>query len=208
MAEQARQWAERPLISVILPVYNPEESWLRAALDSVRSQAYDRWELCVADDASFRPHVARLLHRYQAEDPRVKVAFRTENGGIAAASNTALELATGDYVALLDHDDVMRPHALFRAAEYIHSHPDADIVYSDEDKILVNGKRGQVFFKPDWSPDGLLAQNWSWRSGPSGGDTTGARTTTSCSAPRSALATSATSPMSSTHGGRCPARLP
>jgi GT2 family glycosyltransferase len=160
MAEQARQWAERPLISVILPVYNPEESWLRAALDSVRSQAYDRWELCVADDASFRPHVARLLHRYQAEDPRVKVAFRTQNGGIAAGSNTALELATGEYVALLDHDDVMRPHALFRAAEYIRTHPDTDVIYSDEDKILVNGKRGQVFFKPDWSPDGLLAQNY------------------------------------------------
>ena len=160
MAEEARRCTDRPLISVILPVFNPEESWLRAALDSVRAQAYDRWELCVADDASFRPHVAKLLRALAAEDPRVKVTFRTENGGIAVASNSALELATGEYVALLDHDDVLRPHALFRAVEYVREHPDTDIVYSDEDKILVDGRRGQVFFKPDWSPDGLLAQNY------------------------------------------------
>jgi len=160
MAEESRRWPDRPLISVIMPVFNPEPSWLRAAVDSVRSQAYDRWELCVADDASFRPHVAELLRRYAAEDPRVKVVYRKENGGIAAASNSALELAEGEFVALLDHDDVLRPHALFRAAAYIRDHPDTDIVYSDEDKILVNGSRGQPFFKPDWSPDGLLAQNY------------------------------------------------
>jgi GT2 family glycosyltransferase len=160
MAEESRQWPERPLISVILPVFNPEESWLRAALDSVRAQAYDRWELCVADDASFRPHVAELLHRYEAEDARVKVAYRKENGGIAVASNAALDLANGEFIALLDHDDVLRPHALLRTTEYILEHPDVDVVYSDEDKILVDGSRGQPFFKPDWSPDGLLAQNY------------------------------------------------
>jgi GT2 family glycosyltransferase len=160
MAEEARRWQDRPLISVVLPVYNPEASCLRAALESVLSQAYDRWELCVADDASSQPHVAALLHEYEARDPRVKVVYRKENGGIAVASNAALDLAGGDFIALLDHDDVLRPHALIRAAEYIREHPDTDVVYSDEDKILIDGSRGQPFFKPDWSPDGLLAQNY------------------------------------------------
>ncbi len=104
--------------------------------------------------------MSAMLHKYAAEEPRIKVVRRSQNGGIAVASNAALELGEGDFVALLDHDDVLRPHALFCAVEYLRGHGDADIVYSDEDKILVDGRRGQPFFKPDWSPDGLLAQNY------------------------------------------------
>ncbi|MDX2243535.1 MAG: glycosyltransferase [Leptolyngbyaceae cyanobacterium bins.302] len=151
--QQIAQWTVRPKFSVIVPVYNVEEEWLRRAIDSVRNQIYPDWELCLADDASPAPHIQPLLTRYSKQDPRIKVVFRAENGNIAAASNSALELATGDYIALLDHDDELAIDALFETAKLINQHPDADFIYSDEDKIDINGKRSDPFFKPDWSPD-------------------------------------------------------
>lgn len=160
MRSEAAAWDDAPRISVILPVYSPERSWLEEAIASVRDQAYPKWELCVADDASPKPHVREVLDRIAGSDPRVKVIYRTHNGGISAATNTALELATGEFVLFLDHDDVLRPHAMFLAVSYIRDHPGTDIVYSDEDLILVNGQRGRPFFKPDWSPAWLLSQNY------------------------------------------------
>ena len=158
IAELSESLPYRPLISVLMPVYNVDEVWLRLAVESVFRQLYTRWELCVADDRSTRPHVRRVLEEYAARDPRVRVTFREENGHISRASNTALATARGEFVALLDHDDELAEHALYVVAAELNAHPEADLVYSDED-ILEDGARIQPFFKPDWSPDLLLSLN-------------------------------------------------
>ncbi len=147
------QWTHQPTFSVLLPVYNVEAKWLEKAIESVRAQTYPHWELCIADDASPKAHIKAILDRYSQQDSRIKVILRSQNGNIAAASNSALELATGDYIALLDHDDELAPHALYENAKLINQHPDADFIYSDEDKIDAQGQRSDPFFKPDWSPD-------------------------------------------------------
>jgi GT2 family glycosyltransferase len=149
-----------PLISVLLPTYETEEAMLRACLDSVLAQSYPHWELCVVDDASQAPHVSRLLRQYAEREPRIRVRFREVNGHICAASNDALGLARGEYVALLDHDDLLPRHALLHVAEAIQAHPDAVLLYGDEDKIGPDGTRRDPHFKPDWDPDLLLGQNY------------------------------------------------
>jgi glycosyltransferase involved in cell wall biosynthesis len=151
---------QRPLISVIMPVYNTPEKWLVRAIESVRRQLYDNWELCIADDASKEPHVRAVLTRYQKKDARIKVVFRETNGHISATSNDALALAQGEFIALLDHDDEIRPHALACVALEIEAHPKADLIYSDEDKIDENGHRYDHYFKPDWNPDLFNVQNY------------------------------------------------
>ena len=158
--QQLSRLQRRPLISVLMPVYNTPEKWLVRAIESVRRQLYDKWELCIADDASTQPHVRKVLERYQKKDPRIKVVGRETNGHISAASNSALALAHGEFVALLDHDDELRPHALACVALELDAHPDADLVYSDEDKIDENGHRYDQYFKPDWNPDLFLVQNY------------------------------------------------
>jgi glycosyltransferase involved in cell wall biosynthesis len=150
----------RPLISVLLPVYNPPERWLARAIASVRAQLYDNWELCIADDASTATHVRPLLELAAREDARLKVVFRPQNGHISAASNSALELATGEFTALLDHDDELTPHALAEVALTLAAQPDVDLIYSDEDKIDEEGRRFAPYFKPDFLPDLFLGQNY------------------------------------------------
>jgi glycosyltransferase involved in cell wall biosynthesis len=153
--------AAKPLISVLMPVYNTPETLLDDAIASVATQIYDNWELCIADDASTAPWVRPTLERWMMRDPRIKVNFRSENGHIAAATNSAFELATGEFVALLDHDDILRPHALAEVAFALDRNPDAEIIYSDEDKIEEDGRRRfDPFFKPDWNPDLFLSQNY------------------------------------------------
>ncbi|MBI4567939.1 MAG: glycosyltransferase family 2 protein, partial [Planctomycetes bacterium] len=157
-AERAvASWGEAPLISILFPVYNCPEEYLDAALRSVRAQVYPRWQLCVADDASTHPHVRRVLERHAHEEPRVEIAWRRENGNISAASNTALEMARGEYAALLDNDDLLEPDALLEMARAARAHADTDMLYSDEDKIDEAGRRYLPFFKPDWSPDYFLS---------------------------------------------------
>ncbi len=150
----------QPLISIIMPVFNTPEAYLTKAIDSVRAQTYERWELCIADDASSAPHVRALLNRYTDQDKRIKIAFRTTNGHIAAASNTALTLATGEYIALLDHDDELRPHALTEVVKAINQNPDLQLIYSDEDKLDSAGNRFDPYFKPDWMPELLIGHNY------------------------------------------------
>jgi len=150
----------KPLISVLVPVHNPRIEWLRECLDSVLAQIYPHWELCIADDASTDPEVAAVLAAYADQDQRVRVLYRPRNGHICAASNSALTLVRGEYVALLDHDDCLSPYALFRVAEALHRHPDAGLLYSDEDKLNEQGERFDPHFKPQWNPDLLLAQNY------------------------------------------------
>lgn len=148
-------WPGHPVISLLVPVYNPRPEHLAACIASVRQQVYPHWELCLADDASTDPAVRRTLMAAQASDARIKVAFRPTNGHIAACTNSALDLATGPFVALLDNDDILSPDALFEVARAA-VEQNADWIYSDEDKITDAGVRFDPFFKPDWSPELLL----------------------------------------------------
>jgi O-antigen biosynthesis protein len=158
---EALEPEQRPLISVIMPVFNPAEPWLRQAIESVRDQYYPNWELCIADDASTEPHVAAVLESYAEKDTRIKVVTRPENGHISAASNSALALATGDYGALLDHDDSLAPHALAEVVYALSKNPELQFIYTDEDKIDEGGYRSDPYFKPDWNPDLLRGQNYT-----------------------------------------------
>jgi glycosyltransferase involved in cell wall biosynthesis len=157
---QVSALTQRPTISVIMPVYNPPVDMLRAAIESVRVQLYDAWELCIADDCSTDTDVRQLLSEYDASDDRIKVICREENGHISAASNSALSLVRGEWVALLDHDDILAPHALGLFALAMADHPEAGVIYSDEDKLDENGKRRDPFFKPKFDPLLLLGQNF------------------------------------------------
>ncbi|MGH7723760.1 MAG: glycosyltransferase [Candidatus Dormibacteria bacterium] len=160
MRQDSRLWSARPLISIIMPTFDPEIDWMRAAVASVTEQTYESWELCIADDASTKPEVRGLLDQLAQTDARIKVVRRQQNGGIAAASSSALRLASGDFVALLDHDDILSPHALHRVVEHLHDEPGTDVLYSDEDIVFADGRRGGPHFKPDWSPDLLLSVNY------------------------------------------------
>ncbi len=151
--------ARHPKISIVMPVYDPPLDFLDQAIWSVRRQLYPEWELCIADDASKNQAVRDLLARHAAEDSRIKVAYRSENGHISQASNSAAELATGEFVALLDNDDLLPPQALFYIADAILQHPDAGLIYSDEDKIDSAGHRRSPYFKPRWNPDLFLSHN-------------------------------------------------
>jgi glycosyltransferase involved in cell wall biosynthesis len=165
MRETLKLMPFQPLISVIVPTYNTPETFLREAIDSVINQLYPNWELCIADDASSEPHVREILEEYSAKDQRIKVVFRTENGHISRCSNSALELATGEYISLLDHDDLMRPEALYEVIFLLNRHPEADMIYSDEDKIDEIGNRCHPFFKPDWCPDSFLSRMYTCHLG-------------------------------------------
>ncbi|MBC8010628.1 MAG: glycosyltransferase family 2 protein [Burkholderiales bacterium] len=149
-----------PLISVLVPVYNPEPRWLQAMIESVLDQNYPRWELCLADDASTNPAIPALLAAAAATDPRIKSIRRPVNGHISAATNSALALASGDYVTFVDQDDLLAPNALAEIARAILKHPDANILYSDEDKLDVHGRPYEPHFKSSWNPDLLLSQNY------------------------------------------------
>nr|WP_321936490.1 glycosyltransferase family 2 protein [Paraburkholderia sp. J8-2] len=157
--QRIAQLEKSPLISVVMPVYNPKPEWLSEAIESVRNQLYPNWELCIADDVSPNPAIRSLLERYARDDQRIKVVFREENGHISAASNSALGLATGEWVALLDHDDLLPEHALYCVADAIHDNPAAQLIYSDEDKIDESGRRRDPYFKCAWNPDLFYSHN-------------------------------------------------
>jgi GT2 family glycosyltransferase len=158
MAEIARI-THPPLLSVLMPVFNPSPRHLLAAIHSVRDQFYPWWELCIGDDASTDPAVIETLRDAAATDHRIKLVRRERNGHISAASNSALTVATGSFVVLLDHDDVLPPHALHEVAARIAAQPNVDIIYSDEDHIDDEGHRSHPYFKPDWNPELILGQN-------------------------------------------------
>lgn len=153
------EFSRRPLISIVLPVYNVEEKWLRLCIESVFRQLYENWELCIADDCSPAPHVRKVLAEYARKDRRVKLVFRDVNGHISAASNSALSLAAGEFAALLDHDDELAEEALYFVAAEINDFPDAELIYTDEDMITDRGERYEPKFKPDWSPDFFYSLN-------------------------------------------------
>jgi O-antigen biosynthesis protein len=150
-----------PRFSIITPVFETPASILREMLKSVRHQSFDDWELCLVDDASSSPTVRETIERAQRRDPRIRVKYRGENGGIVAASNDALGMASGEFVALLDHDDKLHPDALSLVDEAIRGNPEADYVYTDEDKIDARGRHAGPFLKPDWSPERMRTQMYT-----------------------------------------------
>lgn len=161
MVENIESWTWTPTVSIVMPVYNVHPKWLLRAVDSVREQVYPYWELCMVDDASTAPATVKYLSELEAErDPRIRVLIRAQNGGISAATNDGLKMAQGEFIALMDNDDELAEQALYRIVDELQREPDADILYSDEDKIDEQGKRFAPFFKPEWSPTLLLGMNY------------------------------------------------
>lgn len=164
--EQVRLQAEMaalanpPLISIIMPVCDPPDRWLQQAIDSVRRQSYPHWELCIADDASTSEAIRKLLRAAAAADARIRLVFRPSRGHICAATRSALDLARGEFITFLDHDDELAPEALAYVACEIGRHPETDLLYSDEDLIGTDGQRYNPYFKPDWNPELLRSQNY------------------------------------------------
>ncbi len=151
LREQSRSFEYRPLVSILTPTFNPDEKFLTEAVESVIAQAYENWELILIDDGSSKSDARALLERLPHRDGRIQIGFQ-DHGGISSALNAALSRASGDWIALLDHDDVLEPDALFRALELLQTDREADVIYSDEDKI-VEGTFAAPLLKPDWSPE-------------------------------------------------------
>src|SRR5436190_67421 len=151
LREQLRTFAYRPLISILTPTFNANQRFLTDAVESVIAQTYENWELILIDDGSSDTRVRGLLEKLGQGDARIQTGFQ-DHSGISSALNTGLARACGDWIALLDHDDLLEPDALFRAIEFMQNDREADVIYSDEDKI-VDGKLAAPLLKPDWSPE-------------------------------------------------------
>ena len=159
ISQHLRDMKERPLISIVVPTYDTRETDLRSMVLSVKRQLYPNWELCIADDNSKLPHVRKILYEFSRYDGRIKVIERSFNGGIAAATNSAIGITAGDYLAFLDHDDLLHETALYEVVAEINKHPNADLIFSDSDEIDEHDKRSNPYFKLGWNYEVLLAQN-------------------------------------------------
>ena len=151
LREQSRTFSYRPLVSILTPTFNPNDEFLTGAIESVIAQAYENWELILIDDGSGASSARALLKNLGRRDARIQIGIQ-EHGGISSALNTGLTRGRGDWIALLDHDDLLESDALFRAIELMQNDREADVIYSDEDKI-VDGKLAAPLLKPDWSPE-------------------------------------------------------
>ncbi len=160
VAQQLPSLDVRPLISLITPTYAADPKWLQACVDSVLAQSYPHWELCIVEDGTPNPETVRFVESLAQRDPRIRVRINRRNQGIAVATNDALAMATGDYVAFLDHDDTIAPHALGEVVLHLARHPETDVLFTDEDRLDGKGQRVLPFFKPGWSPDLLRAVNY------------------------------------------------
>ena len=153
----SRELSYKPIISVLTPVFDTPLDVLNQAISSVRNQSYPYWELCLVNDGSRQSSIAELLDAVAITDDRIRVNHRPHNGGIVAASNDALRMAAGEFIALLDHDDLIEPDALYAIVRLLNDYTDADMIYSDEDRISLEGVRSHPYFKPDWSPEFFLS---------------------------------------------------
>ena len=164
--ELSGQFSRKPTISIITPVYNPDPAVLRDTINSVMTQTYPYWQLCLADGGSTLDGVVGTLDEYAQKDARISIKHLSENLGISGNSNAALSMASGEYIALMDHDDLLAPDMLYEVVKVINQKPDVEIIYFDEDKISADGRtRLDPFFKPSaWSPDLLLSTNYLMHS--------------------------------------------
>jgi GT2 family glycosyltransferase len=160
MRRQLETFTYKPLISIVIPVYNTEKVWLCRAIESLQTQLYPRWEMCLVNDASTETHIASILNGYAVSDPRIRVKHLDQRLGITGASREALGMARGEFVGFLDHDDELTPDALLEVTSWLNRNPELDLLYCDEDKLTPSGARIDPFFKPDWSPDLLLSMNY------------------------------------------------
>lgn len=151
---------QQPLISLVMPVHNTVEEDLIRAIESVVSQIYSNWELCICDDASTASHVRAVLQRYEENNPKIRISYMKTNGHISNCTNEAIGMATGKYIAFFDHDDQLSPHALLRLVEYIEKSPHALVFYSDEDKIDTAGNRFDPYFKSGFNLGLLRSHNY------------------------------------------------
>ena len=158
--ETQKDFSVNPKISIVIPVYNIKREWLKACIDSVLRQRYKKWELCIVDDASTQKQTKKVLKSIMKnKDERIKIKFLRKNKGIAGATNEAIRLSTGEFVAFLDNDDEISKDALFEVVKAINE-KECDVIYSDEDELTLKGKRTKAFYKPSYSPDRLLSQNY------------------------------------------------
>lgn len=155
-AQAVSRLAYRPTFTIITPVHDTPPAWLHACVGSVRHQIYPYWELCLVDDGSASADTHRALDAYENTDARIRILRLPTSGHICAASNAGLDLATGEFVAFLDHDDELSPDALYEVASLLNQQPDLDFIYSDEDKIDEAGAHSEPYYKPDWAPEHFL----------------------------------------------------
>ena len=155
-----KKFKYNPLISVIIPSYNVSRKLLSECLDSILNQSYDNFEICIADDNSSLQETIDTLHEYESRDSRIKVVYREENGMISKASNSAIGIASGEYIVLVDNDDVIEKDALYYIVEALNNDKTIDMIYTDEDKIDFKGKLMEPHFKPDYSPDTFMGVNY------------------------------------------------
>jgi glycosyltransferase involved in cell wall biosynthesis len=160
---EMKKFKYNPLISIIMPVYNVDEKWLRLAIDSVLSQIYTNWELCIADDASTLSHIRPLLEEYAKKDQRTKVTFSEVNQNISLSSNVAIANAIGEFIFLMDNDDEVEPNLLFEFARTYNENPEIDFAYPDEDQLEIDGTHVNPILKPDWSPETSLSMMYTTR---------------------------------------------
>jgi GT2 family glycosyltransferase/BMFP domain-containing protein YqiC len=159
MRGETERFRAQPMISIITPVFNTPAQWLEETAESVINQAYQNWEMLLIDDCSTAAGVSDCLSKLAARDSRLRVFRLEKHAGISSASNRGIAESRGDWVALLDHDDLLEPDALFQFAKFLQAHPDADLIYSDEDKLTEHGLESPLL-KPDWSPDFFLSYNY------------------------------------------------
>jgi glycosyltransferase involved in cell wall biosynthesis len=153
---KAKRFAYRPLISIVTPVWNPPQEILRDTIRSVLSQTYDNWELCIIDGNS-NDAIKTVLRKFAIRDRRIRVQFLGQNLGISGNSNIGLEMCRGEFIALLDHDDLLATSALYEVVNCLNHRPDLDFIYSDKDHMTEGGARFNLLFKPDWSPELMLS---------------------------------------------------
>lgn len=160
MHKKSLEFPWKPVISVVIPTYKAETTFLERALSSIRDQCYPYWQICVCDDGSDHPESEAILKRHQAADPRIVCRFEKKNEGIVSASQKAVQLATGEFIAFMDQDDLLSPDAFYRVAEKLNQERDLDLIYSDNDKVDLNETHCEVYFKPDFSPDEFFCHNY------------------------------------------------
>lgn len=155
-----KEFIYRPKITIVMPIFNGTEHNLKKTIESVLKQAYSNWELCVSDDLSPNENVRTLIKQYAEKDNRINFVFKEKNGSISNVLNSIIEISTGDFIALLGHNDLLSPDALYENVYLLNQNQKIDFIYSDEDKIDENSMRSEPYFKPDWCPNNLQSRNY------------------------------------------------